>query len=413
MGHRILVWLMVISLLGLVGCGENSSQTVDNSSNNSPSSTTSVQLSLCTSYTEEGMYRADQIMPGTANLLYTDFDNLREIVLCAKPECSHQEDACVSYFDRVEEQGIPGVVIVANKLLLYRDSPDGAGNLCIETADLNGQNRKILYTASGHQILQGNIYQDGTSVYFTAYTISDDGEYAQELCRLNLMTGNCQTLHRFPSDVLGLEIKGCMGSRLLLYRVRQVNDFEVLTEVCQFDAAEPERELETIDVIESGELACLEPPYTYSWEERGTSLTQRQIDTGEEVQFDLTDLQKSQPEDARMGFRVLFDGCGCITFFGTTEAGDSYFHFYTLDLVTGAVAETKLTQQDRPSNLAWIAAQTDDSLCVLTGYANRTINVPVEGVTTPVTYYQPQYAMISKEAYKQGKPDYTPIEQHY
>ena len=77
------------------------------------------------------------------------------------------------------------------------------------------------------------------------------------------------------------------------------------------------------------------------------------------------------------------------------------------------MAETKLTQQDRPSNLAWIAAQTDDSLCVLTGYANRTINVPVEGVTTPVTYYQPQYAMISKEAYKQGKPDYTPIEQHY
>lgn len=413
MKRRVLAWLMIISLLGIVGCGKDSSRVADVPSDSSPSSTTSVQLSLCTSYTDEGMYRADQILPGTANLLYTDFSNSEEIVLCAKPECSHQDNACVSFFDRVEEQGIPGVVIAGNKLLLYRDSPNGAGNLCVETADLNGQNRKVLYTAPGYQLLRGNIFQDENNVYFAAQTIRDDGECAQELCRLDLTAGDCQSLCRFSQDISGLEIVGCMESRLLMYRFRRVNDYESLTEICQFDVADPDSGMVTIDTIESGELVCLQPPYMYFWKEDGMSLTQRQIVTGEETQFDLTDLQKIQPQDAHMGFRVLFDGCGCITFFGTTETGDSYFHFYTLDLVTGKTAETNLTQQDRPSSLAWIAAQTDDRLCVLTGYTSRTINVPVEGVTTPVTYYQPQYAMISKEAFKQGRPDYTPIEQHY
>lgn len=106
---------------------------------------------------EQGFYRMKSIDNGDgniySNILYTDYESKKEVYLCDKPECKHNDDTCTSYFAGLD---------MVTQLIVHKDHVYLITN---EDTTVNEKNERVTMPA---RILQMDL----------------DGKNRRELCQM-------------------------------------------------------------------------------------------------------------------------------------------------------------------------------------------------------------------------------------
>lgn len=367
---------------------------------------------LCQAWDEAGLYRTDQLMPGSANLLFLDFAARKEVVLCERPECAHQDESCVSYFANVEEQGVPEVYLLGDRLLLQRGADDAPGRLCFWTADRNGQNRRVLWKAPDDLKLISQIYTDGETLYFLADRA--EGETAspvRSLFALSLADGTAQTLHSWtPEQSWGIVLIGSgPGCLYLLDNGYDRTTKQYNSTRCRFDLTSNVLE-EPFHKEVGEEIIQVRDRSFYILDRERQEIVRYAIPGGEaEHTVSLAELIAGEPSGCQVGFTLLEDDLCRITSFGNDENGEHYFHWYFLNMETGSFTPITLLDGFRNQPIQ-IVGESGQELCALIDYQISTVNLLYEGVVTPTEVYRPVYAMISREDWLASNPAYIPVE---
>lgn len=72
------------------------------------------------SFTDDGYYEVmDRVSVGGRNIMYTDFATGKQIYLCNRPECYHNDESCPSYFSGNYTSVRPFIDKSGTKLLCY------------------------------------------------------------------------------------------------------------------------------------------------------------------------------------------------------------------------------------------------------------------------------------------------------
>jgi len=174
----LIVFILVICT---AGCQNNPSSVTSDTPNNSESSKpNSVEQSnhpgtmrSLSSGNKQGYYLVESSGNGYSNLMYIDYKIRRKIYLCSRPNCGHNDRSCTSYLEN--DTGTPSsysVYCTDTDLYLFYTGVSSfftdAAPPAIYRLDLNGENRKTVYTAESGAQIDGYVapYTDGACLYF-------------------------------------------------------------------------------------------------------------------------------------------------------------------------------------------------------------------------------------------------------
>ena len=355
--------------------------------------------------TENGWYYIDRGATYNANLRYIDYATAQDIYLSSRPEADH---------------------LTPDSLFLLRTGSPAASDRAMPDAtaaiwrmELSGANRTELYIGSEAEQLATAVAVDDRSLYVVDRCVGmDSGKPVQSdhLLQIDQQTGNLQDLFCLPD---GAELTGAWGDLLV---------FRTIADEAPTD--------------ENG--LTVGPPvfrvtyYTYSpstgeWQE----LCQWPVD-GRCCAHVWNDVLVLGNNAARtVTLLRLSDGSVTAEYpfpeTVTMECSDNYFSFescrdgrflfwdyfagaiHSVDLATGAwSAVTTLTYMDpdkqdlRP---VWICAENSEEFLVC---RNQTITTrryldAADGSVYEMDTAQPEYALMRKDDYWNGVPDYRPV----
>lgn len=143
----------------------------------------------------KGYYELASIFPSSNNIIYTDYATNKQLFLCARPECTHDNETCLSYID-LSKGNLPGLIYTNNKLLVI--TPASINNSYVPSIVVmnpDGSERKTLIEFKANQnIGTGQFLADAENLYFIMEDIKNDGSYTSQLCSVNLTTGKLTTI---------------------------------------------------------------------------------------------------------------------------------------------------------------------------------------------------------------------------
>ena len=124
---------------------------------------------------DDGYYQIRQDEEGVSRLTYIDAASGKEVYLCQKPECRHEDERCTAF---VPFALFAGQLLVDQDHLYIVSSGTGASVITdegvqaqaegpvIEQMDLDGQNRRTLFQLEeGYQFHLGNVVFDDHALY--------------------------------------------------------------------------------------------------------------------------------------------------------------------------------------------------------------------------------------------------------
>lgn len=172
---------------------------------------------------ENGYYYMSQRADGSFNIRYVDYASRSEIVLCNRPECTHDSESCAAWrpYGGSEAGAIP--IGDALYIIFYGSGQEGNfaqyGDLAkmrIEQSAKDGSGTKQLLALEPHQTLEGGIAADGNTLYMTVQTVeqSEQTRVTRQIYAVNLQDGTVQKSEAMQQA--GLHIVGAAGRSLLL-----------------------------------------------------------------------------------------------------------------------------------------------------------------------------------------------------
>ena len=127
-------------------------------------------------YTDDGVY----YIKNHTQLVFYDYGTNTENKVCAKPNCEHDDTSCNSYYDAFTSY----IMVYNDKLYVaYSPLPDEEDlndegtlqkldrNTYIEVSELDGSNRKTIYTSNCGNVL--SMCAIGDKLYFTEFQYHD------------------------------------------------------------------------------------------------------------------------------------------------------------------------------------------------------------------------------------------------
>lgn len=170
-------------------------------------------------YTEDGFYflSHEKYLPGAMNIKYIDFATRQETFLCAVPNCTHDTDACTSYF---VTNGACEIFYAYDHLFLLNHSNVQQNSVTV--CDPDGGNARTLLTMEDGTAL-GNVYfgADRSHFYFVMHRTvkEDDGiYYHKSLQSLDLDTGALREVYAMDDD------EYCEGNYGRYFFIRQLDE---------------------------------------------------------------------------------------------------------------------------------------------------------------------------------------------
>ena len=175
---------------------------------------------------ENGYYYMSQRTDGSFNIRYVDYASRSEVVLCNRPECTHDNESCTAW--RPYGGSEAGAIPIGDALytIFYGSAQEGDfaryGDLAkmrIEKSEKDGSGTKRLMALEPHQTLEGGIAADGNTLYMTVQTVeqTEQGEeirVTREIYAVNLQDGTVQKSEAMQQA--DLHIVGAAGRSLLL-----------------------------------------------------------------------------------------------------------------------------------------------------------------------------------------------------
>ena len=157
--------------------------------------------------TTDGTYFLQDRNDGTKNICYTDFATHQTIVLCSRPECTHDNESCTSWIPSV--YNVPFLVTVPNGVLLiypgnprvYPDDPKNVGGR-IDRMDFDGSNKTTLYTYDPLIMFTENFALSDTRLYYQldVYPNSSSDEKTARIEAIDFYTGEVTPVKEISSS---------------------------------------------------------------------------------------------------------------------------------------------------------------------------------------------------------------------
>lgn len=164
--------------------------------------------------TADGFYTIHTYDDWTGCLVFYDYASRQGVPVCAQPNCEHHDEICPAWFG----QNIPRLLTNGEQLVFcYLNTPAR-----IETANLDGSNRALLYEFAANETPGDGFCLDENAVYLLSTSVTDGQESSQNLLRIQLADGRCDTL--WSSSTAGGSyafLTGCRDHHLVLKTIRR------------------------------------------------------------------------------------------------------------------------------------------------------------------------------------------------
>ena len=357
-------------------------------------------------FDENGFYylSTEKHLEGAENIKYIDFATRQETFLCANPNCTHDTEACTSYF--VTENGACEVFLGYGHLFLLNNS--GVEQNVIKMCDQDSSNARTLLALGDSQQLGGNFFAvDRDHCYFiisSAVQQGSDMRYQQSLHAVDIHTGEQREICELGNTDF------CMGSCGQYFLMRRLDmENEIITEYAIDLQGQPTDALH------------LPPPwkaFTKFLKYTNDGIIY-DIDFGESCTITALDIvnggQRTVVENypANSSWDSWFGAPTC-NYMPTLSCpdmpdGSRRNDFYLLDLETGAyvdMAPAFIYEDGGRPQLISGQAETGDYILVRTGFED--VPTWAQGIGFGDTR-TPIFALISKADYWAGNPNYITI----
>lgn len=251
---------------------------------------------------DEGYYRIVDNDEGEMNILYLDYASGKEVYLCDKPECQHQDDSCTSYLS----SGFENLFVYKNHIYLIERngmtlSLDGGGNStfnssgCIYQMDLDGKNKKELYRLEeGYDFESGNLIIGDDKLYLPiskteSFNISQNSStqitMQNELYSIDLKTGEAKKILelqdglKIQRDIIAVDDRNIILSRFVCEKDPQSyldnNDFDEYDKIVR--NAKIGYEIVNIDTLEKEAFDTDEKAYGSYYKQKIYQLNNNEI----------------------------------------------------------------------------------------------------------------------------------------
>ena len=366
---------------------------------------------------ENGYYyvdRSDHINAVNANLRYIDYATAQDIYLSSRPEANHLTPEDDSYIPSVAGLGV--AFPVGDSLFLLRTgAPDYADQFgqdalaAVFRMELDGSNRRQIYTGAGDEILLSTAAADDRYLYLISQRIEEDAEtptIGGYLIRVDQRTGETKELCRLSAHAF---LIGAGDGLLIFHNIIDTREEDVISRsheilVCDI-ASETLRTVETWSqdsgraVAVSGGLLIMASPLS-------RTVSVRALRTDETAaEYPLPD---GLPADID---HFLYPGCY-----------DGHFLFwdystrtiYALDLASGEWSAVGLEYMDpikddsRPVEI-YAETATHFLVCRDQEWVTRSYFDPGTGTPYETERVQLVFALIAKEDYWASVPNYREI----
>lgn len=287
----LILLMLLFSFQTLTGCVAHPD--LSNSSSSSSymeSSANSNALTFCGQSTDHGYYNINPMTGERANITYIDYDQKEEIFLCAKPECFHDNDTCLSSIILDESMSVPALCLTENDLLLIQTQPNQTSNSHIEIADLNGNNRRLLCEFPSNYVLSTKLYTDQQDVYLFVDVINTQNTVStKKMISVNLKSGKIKDVYLYPENETALYIAGSLDRKLIIASIQFDENNSAYTVYNFLDVDEgklDETPLASIQQSTTGSF--IENDYLYTIVYSEQQLNQRNLKNGESDSFDFS-----------------------------------------------------------------------------------------------------------------------------
>ena len=376
---------------------------------------------------ENGFYYVDRSAGINANLRYIDYATAQDIYLSSCPEANHLTPEDDSYLPSVAGLGI--AFPVGNSLFLLRTGEPLAADeigrdalAAVFRMELDGSNRRQIYTGKGDEILLSTAAADDEYLYLIAQRIIEEEDIPTQygyLLRIDQRTGETKELCRFSPHTFLIGA----GDGLLVFHdiidTRQENTISRTHEIFGYDIASG-----TLSTIET----WTQDPGTAAVVYDGMLITASPLVRTVRVQA----LRAGEAAEAAADEAVADKAAAEYPLpdslpadfghFSYASCRDGHFLFwdystqttYALDLSTGEWSGVTLGYTDpvkddpRPVEIyAETAAQF--LVCCDQASVTRCFYDPDTGTPYETERIQSVFALIAKEDYWAGVPDYQEI----
>lgn len=381
-----------------------------------PEDSPSPAIEKCTAGTDDGYYTCDQYFPGGRSLTYVDYASMEERFLCADPTCTHDSDACTSYYPHDGKTQLSGVYAVGDRLLAVQIAPSGTSNAHMDLLDWDGNFQSCLAEFSAGQELSwdmsGGYYTDGESLYTTLAEVVPGTDARQEmLVRISLEDGAVSRLYEAPAPGYQLLLAGASGRELLFWefdaRTIRPDPHQNSDTLCAADTDTGEtRELpyQTTDstgiVVDGGQI------FRIDWENAAFTVCTYPSESG--ISCDYAALRQEVLREygtiVNEGIQPLefTDEFCAVTFSVQDEAGDAHYIAYLYNITSGETCPFTLLQTFK-EDLIQVRARTPWGLFVKKDTIPQT---SAAGTGMPELYLT-EWGMLPEESYLHSVPEYS------
>lgn len=349
---------------------------------------------------ENGAYLSLQLKDEIAfNIAYIDYATQNEVLLCSKPNCSHDDATCTSW---VPQNGYGQLITDGKHLFCFiNDTQNGPA---IYRMDMNGENRKKLYTfQSGGSFFSG-VASDGTYLYFGSSQISEEGKSSGYIVALSCESGEMFTISEFAGESY---LYSAFGRTLIIRHTVDTGEVEFIG--IDVDSGEKTilrtwNPIHEFGLCDKDTYVCLD---VENYIIRVCSLK-----SGEEYTF--SNIIPQIDEDCICILNGLLDNHIWFTIY-TPSIGSILMDTktYAVDIASGLVTDIdfKIDNLGYTTDPVDIVAQTDDFYLVRTSIKQFDLTMRTyDGTMATKTLPQACFSIIMKDDFWKGRPNFTPIQ---
>ncbi|MEG1862893.1 MAG: hypothetical protein RR198_04730 [Oscillospiraceae bacterium] len=342
------------------------------------------------------------------NVLYTDYSTKNKVVLCSSASCEHAGTSCTGYI-----QGTPlRIFTLKDKIIIFSlMQENGEYFKNIISADLNGENHKILYTMNQNESEGGEYFCDNENIYFviTKPVTKDKDLLSQQfLIKLNIYTGEIKEILNLSEKFNNyyVNVIGSYNDELIV----KIISTKMIIESIKIDGTSGT--LAKVELSFDNSNVTYHNQYAYFVNYDNRCFVRKNIETGEEKTLNWHSEENFNIIDSSFGNvideKILFSVAEISNDNGISTRKDK---LYYIDFDENKMTEIALRYTyDGMSKPVVIVAQTSDSLLVMNGIEDVVHAYPEndKGIISDIVP-TPQYGILSKNDFWQSNPNYYNI----
>lgn len=378
----------------------------------SPASS-SPDIQKCTPSTNAGYYVSNQYFSGSSSLTYVDYSSMQEIFLCANPNCTHNSDACVSYYPFDGKTQLSGVQVAGEHLLAIQVSPSDNSNAHIDLLNLDGTYLSCLAELSSGQEfcwdISNGYYTDGDSLYTVLSEVDPTTAAKRDLLiRISLKDGAISRLYESPDLGYQLQLTGASQRTLLFweYDARNFNNVTETLKALDVDTGDtkqlPHQYTESTGIVVNASQIC-----TIDWENAAFDVCTYPSESGISCDYSALreEIIRQYGTIVNEGIKILdFTEEYCaVTFSVQDTSGDTHQVVYLYNIKSGETTEFSLMQTFK-DEMVQVCAATPYGLFVRKDIQAKPYT-DASGITQDL--YLTEWGTISMENYLHSIPEYS------